>query len=496
MLSEAALAAGRPGGATGQIRLLEGVQDALLHERYPGSLRSRLVEPSSPRSRAGRGGEGDAVLGDAAAEGAAREAANAEADAVGSGGPLTLPDASPKPRGTAESGSLRAAAPGSCLDEADAVGGLLGPWHAGRAGSDAPYDAALLHLARASGGEVPDQALRAARAAAAARDWPAAEAVLSRLPALRPLAVALAWDDLGTGRKGEGDSTGDQASGAAGNAAAGEAQERGAQHKEQGSADQCGLTRGGAGSFRSRRELLARLAESGSDPGLAPAPAGPAAATLLRLLAQLRWRLDLAEQVAPEAAQDLTEGRAAPAAPGERPRMLPTDNPRNHKSMDALQPTGAGNAPDDTSAGPRAPGPTRGRDEAQLPWSGAARGGALEVADERGWEGTAAAVLEELAMGRSALRVLRDAPRRLDERGLLAAVGSQPEMVGDVQRLCATCNPFAIGAMPRLLVCCGLSLHIPYSVHGRTARRVQLATAWCHGFDMRAVHTICRLAGR
>ncbi|KAK9842213.1 hypothetical protein WJX81_000852 [Elliptochloris bilobata] len=55
-LSEAALAAGRPNGADGQIRLLEGVQDALLRERYPSGLRARLAEPFGIRERAERPG--------------------------------------------------------------------------------------------------------------------------------------------------------------------------------------------------------------------------------------------------------------------------------------------------------------------------------------------------------------------------------------------------------------------------------------------------------
>ena len=414
------------------------MQDALLRERYPGGLRSRLAEPLGPGPRAGRGAERDAALGDAAAEGAVQdgacmEAATTGAGAAGSGEPVAVPGALPKPMGITESGSLREAAPGRCPDEADAPGGPPpGPLRPSPAACDAPYDAALLHLARAGGGEVPDQALGAARTAAAARDWPAGAAVLGRLPALRPLAVALAWDDLGPGRQGEGDPAGDQAGGAADNA-----QERGARHGEQGSPDERGLLRGGAGSFGARRELLARLPGS----RVAPPAAGPIAAALQRLHAQLHWRLDLAERVGAEDAHAPAKGRAAPAAPAEGSQGSPAGVSREPKHTDAPPRAGAKGVP---KGAPGAPEP---QGTSKAPPGGAAPEGAFGAAGARGWEGRAAAVLKELAAGRSALRVLRSAPRRPDERSLLAAVAGQSEMVSGERWLCATCSPCAIALM-------------------------------------------------
>lgn len=421
------------------------MQDALLRERYPGGLRSRLAEPLGPGPGAERGGEGSAAApGDAVADGAARDgarmaAAPTGADAAGKGGPVVVPGALPKPMGITEGRSLRGAEPGRCAGEADARGGLLGTPRPSPAACDAPYDAAALHLARASGGEVPDQALRAARGAAAARNWPAAGAVLGRLPALRPLAVALAWDDLGPGRQGEGDPTGDQADEPAGTAAAGNALKRVPQQGEQGSPDEFGPSRGSADSFRARRELLARLA----GPGAAPPPAGPTAVALQRLHAQLRWRLDLAERVGAEDAHIWAEGRAAPAAPAERSRGSPENVSREPKGADAPPRAGAKGVPKGAGATPGAPEPPGSSRVPPLP-SGTAQGSALGDAGERSWEGRAAAVLEELAAGRSALRVLRGAPRRPDECGLLAAVAGQPEMVSGKRWLCAMSSPFAI----------------------------------------------------
>lgn len=503
-LGEAALAAGRPAGADAQIRLFEAVQDRLLRERYPAGLSSRLAEPMGPENAAHRGG--DAGLGGdhmgAPDAGTAVEAGTAAEEP-------TDPARVPRP-GAPDAGAGAAEPedpdrvsqrPAGGPAAAGAAEGAVRPSETlGREAASrcaAPYDPALLHLARCAGGEVPDQALRAARTAAAAADWAAVAAVLARLPSLLPLVAALAWDDLGpdpgpdSGRHREPDLRpdlgpamacelgSDPGQAAAGSPAADTAQAVGEGNNAQGRGSSRQGARQGAGqgvstdgaadasasgptspagasassrSFRRRSELLAHLAgsgsgsvsESGSGSGSgsglgysSPSPAGPAAAALRRLHAQLVWRLDMARRVGAAPASIIAQGmpRTAEAA-GARPARNPLAEAPSAPC--AGSPLAVGAAGLQAAAGIQ----PRGAQELQqagagadtldaksYPAEGAAGSGRPGVSEGTGWEARAAAVLDALAEGSSPLSVLRSAARHLDEWGVLAAISSQPEAV-------------------------------------------------------------------
>ena len=527
-LGEAALAAGGGGGARGLARLLEAAQDRLLLARYPAGLRARLAEPPGggaaapaagpPADGAPAGASGPLAGGDPGPrpEAASLEPGGSHADAGAAGpaglGGLVQPAAAERSPGCDAAGrgaALRGAAPLPGPADAGAEPGTPGASPgAPRAceGADAPYDPALLHLARTAGGELPHAALQAARRAAAAANWRAAAIVLGRLPSLASLVAALAWDDLGrlttsaargSGVAAAGDGGGIEradGSGQAGGQSAARAAGDIAPEEENGAAEAAKGGPGGPGgpgadsvaTFRRRRALLAALDGLGFGAGdAAAAPAGPAAATLRRLRAQLRWRVDLAERVClspnpPPQPGALDGGDASPGG------VPPTGPPGGHAAGPHAV-AAAVHAPDggDSDGGPGSlPGASprahavasaaAAAATATDSASAAAAGGAARE------EATAAeAVLEALAQGRSALGVLRGAARRLDGRGVLAALHCQPEAV-------RTKRPLARSAEARAEA--GLLL----------ARGVSAAPSTCKGFTVCARWTsgVCVSCGR